>query len=245
MFDLTGRTALVTGAGQHTGAGIARLLAQRGAAVGVNDLVAERARASSEAIAAAGGRAHPVAFDVTDPEAVRAGVSELEGALGPVDILVNNAGVPSGMQLERFREMDPAGWSRYVDLNLYAVLHCAKRVIDGMCERRWGRIITISSLAGVSGFALGVSLYGAAKGGALSFMRHLAMEVAGRGVTVNSLTVGMMGHSAGAATEALAASVPVGRLGEPEDIGAAVVYLASEEASWVTGQTIGISGGAV
>jgi 3-oxoacyl-[acyl-carrier protein] reductase len=245
MFDLTGRTALVTGAGQHTGAGIARLLAQRGAAVGVNDLVAERARASSEAIAAAGGRAHPVAFDVTDLEAVRAGVSELEGALGPVDILVNNAGVPPDMQLERFREMDPSGWSRYIDLNLYGVLHCAKCVVDGMCDRGWGRIITISSAAGVMGFEIGVSLYGAAKGGAISFMRHLAMEVARRGVTVNSLALGMMGHSAGAATEALAASVPVGRLGEPEDIGAAVVYLASEEASWVTGQTIGISGGAV
>jgi NAD(P)-dependent dehydrogenase (short-subunit alcohol dehydrogenase family) len=113
-----------------------------------------------------------------------------------------------------------------------------------MCERRFGRIVTISSGAGVVGIPMGISLYGAGKGGALSFMRHLALEVAGAGVTCNSLTLGLMSHAGDEAfTRAIAPTVPVGRLGTPEDVGAAVVWLASDEAAWVTGQTIGVNGG--
>jgi NAD(P)-dependent dehydrogenase (short-subunit alcohol dehydrogenase family) len=163
-----------------------------------------------------------------------------------VDILVNNAGVPPGMQLVRFREMDPAEWSRHIDLNLYGVLHCTHEVIDGMCERGWGRVITISSGAGQTGLSVGVSLYGAGKGGAIAFMRHLALEVARSGVTANTLTLGMMENAAGSGSvDALAEMVPVGRPGRPEDIGAAVVFLASEEAGWLTGQTIGLNGGSL
>jgi 3-oxoacyl-[acyl-carrier protein] reductase len=244
MFDLSGRVALVSGGGQNQGAGIARALATQGAAVAVNDLYGERAEAVVKQIAARGGRALAAPFDVTDLAGVEAGVARVARELGPIDVLVNNAGVPEGMGIAQFREMDPAAWRRYVDLNLYGVTNCCKAVIDGMCERRFGRVITISSGAGQTGLALGVSLYAAGKGGAISFMRHLALELARFGVTANTLALGLMSNAGGAeATEALARTIPVGRLGTPEDVGAAVVYLASNEAAWLTGQTIGLNGG--
>jgi 3-oxoacyl-[acyl-carrier protein] reductase len=244
VFDLTGKVALVTGAGQGAGAGIAASLARQGASLAVNDLVEQRALESARRIAGNSGRAVAAPFDVTDAKAVAAGIETVEQRLGPVDILVNNAGVPHGMGLVRFREMDPAEWSRYVDLNLYGVLHCTRATIDGMCERGWGRVITISSGAGQVGLSIGVALYGAGKGGAIAFMRHLALEVARSGVTANTLTLGMMENAAGAdEAEGLAEMVPVGRLGRPEDVGAAIVFLASEEAGWLTGQTIGLNGG--
>ena len=244
MFDLDGKTALVTGACQHVGAGIARCLAERGAAVAVNDVVEDRAVAVADAICRSGANAVTAAFDVTDRKAVTAGIANAQASLGPIDILVNNAGIPSNMRIERFRDMDPESWPASIHLNLYGVLHCTKAVIDGMCERRWGRVITISSGAAVVGAQLGISLYGAGKGAAISFMRHLAMEVARKGVTANSLTLGLMGSAEGGdALDAIAATIPVGRLGTSQDIGAAVIWLASNEASWVTGQTIGVNGG--
>ena len=148
------------------------------------------------------------------------------------------------MALARFRELPPERWAAYVDLNLYGVLFCTRAVIDGMCERRWGRVVTISSGAGQVGLPIGVSLYGAGKGGAIAFMRHLALEVARQGVTANSLALGLMDDGrGGVALEGIAAQVPVGRLGTPEDVGAAVAFLASDEAGWITGQTIGVNGG--
>ncbi|HEX5066181.1 MAG TPA: SDR family NAD(P)-dependent oxidoreductase [Myxococcota bacterium] len=246
MFELDGKIALVTGAGQGVGAGIARMLAARGAAVGVNDLVPERAERVAKEIGSAGGRAQALAFDVTDAGAVRAGVARLEQAHGSVDVLVNNAGVPEGMALEPFRSASPESWSRYVDLNLYGVLHCTRAVVDGMCERRDGRIITISSGAGQVGLPIGVALYGAGKGGAIAFMRHLAMEVARYGVTANSLALGLMSNATDAAgVSGIEKMIPLGRAGRPEDVGAAVVFLASREAGWITGQTIGVNGGSV
>ena len=244
MFDLSGRVALVTGAGQNTGRGIARTLASRGAAVAVNDLHPNRAESVAAEITDAGGRACASPFDVTDFEAVQAGIEQAEKELGPLDTLVNNAGVPEPFEPTAFTAMTPADWARFVDLNLYGVVHCARAVIEGMCERGFGRVITISSGAGQIGLSMGISLYGAGKGGALAFMRHLAMEVAGRGVTANSLALGLMDHVGDAdSVAAMARTVPVGRLGMPEDVGAAVTYLASNEASWLTGQTIGLNGG--
>ena len=244
MFDLSGKVALVTGAGQHVGAGIAELLAGRGAAVAVNDLFEERARATAERIAEAGGKAAAVPFDVTDAAAVAEGVARAERSLGPVDVLVNNAGVPVGMNVVQFRDMDPELWRQYVDLNLYGVMHCAKAVVDGMCERGWGRVITISSEAGRTGISIGLSAYGAGKGGGLAFMRHLALELARFGVTANSLTLGLMDHAGDEGfTKAIAKTIPVGRCGSAADVAAAVLWLASEEAGWVTGQTIGVNGG--
>jgi NAD(P)-dependent dehydrogenase (short-subunit alcohol dehydrogenase family) len=244
MFDLSGKVALVTGAGQNVGAGIARALAARGAAVAVNDLHGERAERVAKEIEGAGGRALAAPFDVTSLDATRSEIAAVKSRLGPIDVLVNNAGVPDGMGLTRFRDYEPERWARMIDLNLYGVLHCTKAVVDDMCARRWGRIVTISSGAGQVGLPIGVSLYGAGKGGAIAFMRHLAIELARDGVTANTLALGLMSNAGdAAATKSIAATVPVGRLGTPADVGAAVVYLASPEASWITGQTIGLNGG--
>jgi len=247
VFDLTGKIALVTGSGQSVGSGIARSLAAQGATIAVNDIVEERAAATAATISDSGGRAAGFPFDVTDLGAVEAGVLAIEGVLGPVDILVNNAGNAGapGMVVSQFREMDPANWDRFVAVNLYGVLNCSHAVIDGMCERGWGRVITISSGAGVIGMRMGISIYAAAKSGAIGFMRHLAMEVARQGVTANTLALGLMGvQELTELTRDTARQIPVGRLGAPEDVGAACAYLASEEAAWITGQTINLNGGA-
>jgi len=245
MFDLHGRVAIVTGAGQGVGAGIARQLAGRGAAVAVNDLHADRAGHAASEILDAGGRASAFAFDVTDYESVIAGVKQIEADLGPIDILENNAGVPASMEMRKFRETQPADWGPYVDVNLYGVLHCCKAVIDGMCARGFGRVITISSGAGTAGVGIGVAAYGAGKGGGLGFMRNLALEVARDGVTANCVALGIMNNVPDEVLPMIASMVPVGRAGDPDEIGACCVYLASNEASWMTGQTLQLNGGSV
>lgn len=245
MFDLTGKTALVTGAGRGVGLGIARVLVEAGASVLMNDLVPERA---AEAAASLGPTAAPLAFNVADPDAVDAAVA---GA-GPIDILVNNAGIPPSMRPVKFRDMARDEWAPYLDVNLVGVLNCVKATLDGMCERRWGRVITISSGSGTHGQNIGVSLYAAGKGGGISFMRHIAMECAADGVTANTLALGMMqreeatgGEDARTVTKQMAKLVPVGRLGTGQDVGYACTFLASEEASWITGQTIAVNGGSI
>ena len=246
MFEAAGKVALVTGAGQNMGAGIAHALAAQGAAIGVNDVIAPRAEVVAAALAAKGFRAVPAPFDVTDEPAVRAGVAALAETLGPIDILVNNAGVPAQMAMVPFRQLEPSQWRPYVDLNIYGSLHCIRAVIDGMCERRWGRVVQISSDAGRAGVAFGISMYGASKSGIEGFVRHLSQEVAGDGVTVNALSLGVMANAVQSEEEVLrrlGRTVPVRRLGTPEDVGAAVVYLASDEASFLTGQTIHLNGG--
>ena len=244
MFDLTGRVALVTGAGQNVGSGIARLLSAQGAAVAVNDLIPERAERSAASME---GAAIAAPFDVTSFGSVVAGVAKAVERLGPIDILVNNAGNggAQGMRVTKFMASEPPEWVGPVDVNLYGVMHCCKAVLDSMCQRRWGRIVTISSGAGTGGVGLGVAAYSAGKGGGLSFTRSLALEVARFGVTANSLAIGLMAMDDPKATEHLAKSIPVGRTGTPQDIGAACVWLTSDEASWVTAQTIQVNGGSV
>ncbi|MDI2130259.1 SDR family NAD(P)-dependent oxidoreductase [Yinghuangia seranimata] len=249
VFELEGRTALVTGAGQGVGAGIAELMARQGAVVAVNDVVAERAEAVVERIRAAGGAAHVLPFDVTDRAAAGPAVRGFERRAAPVDILVNNAGNggAEGFRPTRFRDADPAEWQRFAEVNLFGVMNTTRAVLDGMCARRYGRIITIASGAGVQGLGFGVSLYGAAKGGAIAFTRHLAMEHARDGITANSVAVGLIDPAASGRqadkTAAMAKAIPVGRLGTPEDIGAVCVFLASREAEWITGQTWQVNGG--
>jgi len=243
MFDLHGKVALVTGAGQGVGEGIAHALAGRGAEIVVNDVVAERAEPVAASIRAAGGAAIAATFDVTDFEAVQQAVD----GIGRVDVLVNNAGNGGAEQMavRPFRELDPSAWEGPIRVNLYGVLHCCKAVVDGMCERGWGRIITISSGAGTAGVAIGVSPYSAGKGGGIGFTRTLALEVARSGVTANTLAIGLLGFPDPDVTAALAKSIPVGRTGRPADVAAACVWLASDEAAWVTGQTIQINGGSI
>ncbi len=243
MFDLSGKTALVTGAGQNMGAGIARALAGQGARVLVNDLVAERADAVAAEIVSAGGSAVGLAFDVTDLAAVT-GAVDGHG----IDVLVNNAGNGGAEQMRptKFADMDPADWESPIEVNLRGVMNTCHAVVNGMIDRSWGRIITISSGAGASGVGIGVAPYSAGKGGGLGFMRSLALEVASTGVTANSVALGLMNNAGGSdITAALAKSVPVKRLGTPDDVGAICVYLASEEAAWVTAQTINLNGGSI
>ena len=243
MFDLSGRTALVTGAGQNVGAGIARALAGQGAHVVVNDFHADRADETVASIKDAGGSAVASAFDVTDAEAVLAAV----GQVGAVDILVNNAGNGGvdGMGVKQFVDMSPDDWEGPMRVNAYGVLNCCRATVKAMTERGWGRVITIASGAGTAGVNIGVSPYSAGKGAGISFTRTLALEVARFGVTANSLALGLMGMPDPTVTAAIARTIPVGRTGTPEDIGAACVWLASNEAEWVTGQTIEINGGSI
>ncbi len=244
MFDLSDKTALVTGAGQNVGAGIAGALAAQGAHVLVNDLLPERAAEVADQLTAAGGSAAPAAFDVTDLDAIQTELANHP----PVDILVNNAGNGGAEQMrpKPFREMAPAEWDNPIEVNLRGVLNCVHAVINPMVDAGWGRIITISSGAGSSGVGIGVAPYSAGKGGGLGFMRSLALENAQFGVTANSVALGLMDNTAGGDyTEHLARGIPVKRLGTPADIGAICVYLASDEASWTTGQTINVNGGSI
>ncbi len=247
MFDLTGRVALVTGAGKNVGAGIARALAAQGAALAVNDFHPDRAQRTASQIIATGGSAIAVPFDVTDPIAVAEKVDEIAAELGAVDVLVNNAGtggphVP--MPMAQFTDTEPGDWTPIIAVNLFGPMICAKAVLGSMVSRRWGRIITISSGAGQVGMDIGVSPYAAGKAGVLGFMRHLAVENAKHGVTVNSISLGLVLEDA-SAVEELAKTIPAGRLGSPADVGALAVYLASDEAAWMTGQTIGLNGGSL
>ncbi|MCU1396796.1 MAG: short-chain dehydrogenase [Ilumatobacteraceae bacterium] len=244
MFELDGRVALVTGAGQGVGAGIATALAAQGAAVAVNDFHADRAAATVAAITGAGGRAVAVPFDVTDHAAVVDGVATAAAALGPVDIMVPNAGIPTaGMPQLPFVESTPELWHRFIDLNLYGVLHCMHAALPSMCERGWGRVIVISSEAGRHGLDIKVALYGAGKAGAVGLLRHVAMEVAPMGVTMNALSLGLIGNVQSDWAAKVARSVPRRRLGTPDDIGGAVAFLASDAADWITGQVLPVNGG--
>ena len=203
---------------------------------------------TSQAAPASSPKVIAAPFDVTSREAVEEGIALAAEQLGPIDILVNNAGNAGANTFTPtpFSELSPDQWQKFIDVNLYGVLNCTKAVLSSMQDRRWGRIITISSGAGQSGLNIGVSIYGAAKGGSIAFMRHIAIENAKMGITANSLALGLMDTiDDPSVTEHLARAIPVGRLGSPEDIGAACVWLASEEAAWVTNQTININGGSL
>lgn len=245
MFDLAGRVALVTGAGQGIGTGIARALGLRGAAVVVNDLHSERAAAAADELGRAGIVAAPAAFDVVNYDAVEAALARHHN----IDILVNNAGIPATMGLTPFRDTGPADWEPFLDVNLRGVMNCCHAVLAGMRQRHWGRIITISSAAGTAGTGIGVASYGAGKGGGIAFMRNLALEEVGAGITANTIALGLMANDrSGPSSERvarLAGTIPMGRLGTADDAAALCVYLAAEEAAWMTGQTIQLNGGAI
>ncbi len=247
MFDLTGRTALVTGATGGIGAATARALHARGAKLALTG----RRAAELEALAAELGGAKPggegvlvAPADLADPAAPAALVEQVEGALGSLDILVNNAGFTRDMLALR---MGDADWAAVLEVDLTAPFRLARAALRGMMKRRHGRIVSIASIVGVTGNA-GQANYAAAKAGLIGMSKSLAQEVATRGVTVNVVAPGfvktaMTDALPEAARTKLLERIPTGRMGAPEDIGAAVVYLASAEAGWVTGQTVHVNGG--
>lgn len=250
MFDLSGKIVLLTGGGGArvgTGAGIAKTFARQGAVVAVNDKDEAAAKRTVDAIESAGGTAAVFPFDVRDPDDIARGVAAVRDRFGPIDVLVNSAG---GGAQHKFRDMDATHWARIVELNLFGVVNCTRAVIDAMCERGYGRIITIASSSAFVGSSVGLTAYGAGKAGAVGFTRQLAVEVAPHGVTVNCIAPGFVWGD----DEDLAPSqrgrdlshivpAPVGRTGKPADVGAVCVFLASDEASFITGQTLHINGG--
>jgi NAD(P)-dependent dehydrogenase (short-subunit alcohol dehydrogenase family) len=248
--QLDGKIALVTGAGRSVGLGIAQEIAEAGASVAVNDLRPERAAVALAEITPAGGKLLAAPFDVANLESVRAGIARVENELGPIDILVNNAGIPEGIGMTGpFVDSDPAQWHHNIDLNLYGSMYCIRTVLPGMARRGWGRIIQISSGAGSRGVA-NVSIYSAAKAGIEGLLRSVAIEMADTGVTLNAIALGLMANTGERMGDSpmlkrIFATIPMGRLGQPREIGACAVWLASEKAAYVTGQTIHINGGTV
>ncbi len=241
MFRLDGKAALVTGASGGIGGAIARMLHAQGASV----VLSGTRRDALDALAAGlGERAHVCPADLRDPAAPDALVAAAEEAAGPLHILVNNAGLTRDMLAIRIKDED---WQTVLDVDLGAPFRLARAALKVMLRRRAGQIISIGSIVGATGNA-GQANYAAAKAGLVGMSKALAQEVASRRVTVNVVAPGFIET---AMTEALdegqraklAGAIPLGRLGRPEDVASAVLYLASDEAAWVTGATIHVNGG--
>ncbi|MBF8674972.1 3-oxoacyl-ACP reductase FabG [Pseudomonas fulva] len=245
-FTLTGRTALVTGAARGIGHAIAVALGQAGARVGVCDLDTEAAEAVAARLRDVGIEAVGVGADVADEAQVQAMVGQVEALLGGVDILVNNAGIVSTGPL---LEVTTAEWNRVMAIDLNSVFFCAKAVLPGMMARQSGRIINIASVAGKRGGGLlGNSCYAAAKGAVIALTKGLAREAGPYAITVNAVSPAltdteMTSALAPQARAEVLAQMPLGRAGTPRDIAAAVCFLASREAGFVTGEIMDVDGG--
>ena len=241
MFDLTGRTALVTGATGGIGGEIARALYAQGARVALSGTKGDKLEALAGEL---GDRAHALRCDLADRAQVEGLVPQAEAALGQVDILVNNAGLTRDNLFMRMKDEE---WDAVLAVDLTAAFRLARAAVRGMMRRRFGRIVGITSIVGVTGNA-GQGNYAAAKAGMIGMSKALALEVASRGITVNCVAPGFITT---AMTDVLTdkqrdgalARVPAGRFGAAADVAAAVVYLASEEAGYVTGQTLHVNGG--
>ncbi|MEJ2089277.1 MAG: SDR family NAD(P)-dependent oxidoreductase [Gammaproteobacteria bacterium] len=254
LLDLTGRVALVSGAGQGVGAKTAEYLAAQGASVIVNDYVLDRAEAVAQGIRQENGRALALQADVTDFEAVAGMVEKGAVEFGAIDVLVNNAGNaganPSGITGKPFWDKDPSEWEPFIQVNLYGVLNCCRAVIPVMIEAgNGGRLITIISDAGRVGES-GLEAYSAAKAGAAGLMRALARSLGRYEITANSIAIGATNTPAiqnVTRNEELLKRVLknyiIRRVGEPSDVAAMVTFLASSAASWTTGQTYPVNGG--
>ena len=241
MFDLTGKSALVTGASGGIGGAIARALHGAGATVALSGTREAPLVALAEEL---GTRVHVLPCDLSDPAAVEALPKQAAAAMGAVDILVNNAGVTRD---QLFMRMSDDDWDAVIAVNLTATMRLSRGVIRGMMKARWGRIVNIGSIVGATGNP-GQANYAAAKAGLVGLSKAIAAEVASRGITVNTVAPGFI---ATAMTDKLTdeqkagilGQVPMGRMGSPEEIAAAVLYLASPEAAYVTGATLHVNGG--
>jgi 2-hydroxycyclohexanecarboxyl-CoA dehydrogenase len=242
-------TALVTGGGRGIGHAIALRLARAGRPVGVLDLDEGTARATAAEIGSAGGRAVGVQADVADRDAVARAVSAVEAALGPVEVLVNNAGWE---RLALFAESEPSLWERVIAVNFEGVLHATHAVLSGMIARRRGRIVSISSDAGRVG-STGEAVYSGCKAAIIGFSKALARELARHAITVNVVCPGpadtqlladvMTGERGAKILAGMQRAIPLGRLAQPDDVAGAVAYFASDDAGYVTGQVLSVSGG--
>ncbi len=241
MFDLTGKNALVTGASGGIGGEIAKILHGAGATVGLSGTRV----APLEALAAElGERAHVLPCNLSDAEAVTNLPKQAIAAMGSVDVLVNNAGITRD---NLFMRMSDEEWAQVIEVNLTSTMRLCRGVMRGMMKARWGRIINISSIVGATGNP-GQANYAASKAGMVGMSKSIAYEVASRGITVNCIAPGFI---ATAMTDALSddqkdkinAQIPAGRMGTPEEIAAAALYLASPQAGYVTGATLHVNGG--
>ena len=241
MFDLSGRTALVTGASGGIGSAIAKALSDAGAKVALSGT---RENVLEEVKSTLSGEAAVVTANLSDPESVDGLVGRAEEAIGPLDILVANAGITRDKLL---MQMKPEDWDAVLDVNLGSYYRLTKSVVRGMMKRRHGRIIGITSIVGVTGNPGQVN-YCASKAGMIGFTKSFAQEVASRGITANCVAPGfiespMTDVLPEAQKEALLGQIPSGKLGQGSDIAGAVVYLSSDEAAYVTGQTLHVNGG--
>jgi 3-oxoacyl-[acyl-carrier protein] reductase len=244
MLKLDGRTALVTGASQGIGEAIAKLLARQGARVVVAARNEEKLKSLAAYIDAGGGCARPLALDVAAPETFAERLKSLPEDFAAIDILVNNAGITADNLLARMSLDD---WERVLRTNLTGAFALTKEVVRGMMKRRWGRLINVSSVVGMMGNA-GQANYAASKAGLIGFTKSLARELGSRNITANVVAPGyietaMTDAMPAAAKEELNGAIALKRLGTVDDIAAAVLFLASEEAGYITGTTLNVSGG--
>lgn len=244
------RVAVVTGAASGMGLAIAQRLAQRGERVALFDLDGDGAQRAAAQLRANGAHTLGCKVDVVDRKAIDAALDQVRRELGPVEIMVTSAGVAA---FERFTDITLESWNRMLAINLTGTFHCLQAAIPDMLARRWGRIVTISSSSAQQG-APRMAHYAASKGGVIALTRTLAREYGPYGITVNTIPPSAVDTpmSRGSqvagdlpANEVLAARIPVGRMGVPDDIAAACAFLCSEEAGYITGQVIGVNGGSV
>ncbi len=250
MERLKDRVAVVTGGGGGIGSATCRRFAEEAAKVAVWDMDREAAASVADAITGNGGQAVAIAADITDLDAVKAGVARIADELGDIDILINNAGWD---MFKPFLQTDPEFWRKVIDINLVGPLNMHYAILPGMAERGYGRVVSISSDAGRVGSS-GESVYAACKAGIMGFSKTLAREHARQGITFNVVCPGptdtalFANYSEGAGNpeklrEAMKRAIPVGRIATPEDLPGAIAFLASDDAAYITGQVISVSGG--
>ncbi len=250
MKGLKGKVAVVTGGGGAIGGAICQRLAEDGVFVGVADLNPDAAQSVVDGIIAAGGQAVPLVVDITDHAAVKQGVEAFEAAHGPISVLVNNAGWDRVMN---FLSTEPDLWSKVIAINFTGALNMHHAILPGMAARGFGRVINVASDAGRVGSS-GEAVYAGAKGGLIAFGKTVARELASKGITVNAVCPGPtdtpLFWSAMATpeigekvAEGLKRAIPLRRLGQPDDLAGVIAFLASDEAAFITGQTVSVSGG--